>query len=347
MVHVFAMAARTAVGITAESAAAAVRARISRVAAHPLFVDSGGDHIGAAVDARLDPTLLGPTRLAALADAAIVELVEKVPLLASLPSPLTAYLALPESRPGFETKATDQVVQELQAAASGRGWRLRVEVAGRGHAGGLEALALATMRLEHRGHELCIVGGADSYFEPDTIDWLQDHRQIIGADVRNGFVPGEGAGFLLIGSEGARRQLRLTSLGVVRGSSVALERKPIKAELINSGEGLAEAIAGASQSLRLPAEAADAVYCDINGERYRSEEWAFAVLRVPHAIKDSAFVAPSDCWGDVGAASGPLGCILALRSWARRYAQGPRALVWAGSEAGVRAAAVLQASSGG
>jgi 3-oxoacyl-[acyl-carrier-protein] synthase-1 len=88
------------------------------------------------------------------------------------------------------------------------------------------------------------------------------------------------------------------------------------------------------------------MYCDINGERYRSEEWSLAVLRVPHATKTLDYVAPVACWGDVGAAIGPLSCILATRAWARRYSKGRNALIWCGSETGLRAAIALTAPEG-
>jgi 3-oxoacyl-[acyl-carrier-protein] synthase-1 len=95
-------------------------------------------------------------------------------------------------------------------------------------------------------------------------------------------------------------------------------------------------------SLRLPAEAVDDVYGDINGERYRTDEWGFAVLRTNHALRSVQSEVPTQCWGDVGAASGALGCMLAVRAWARGYAKGTRALVWAGSDGGLRSAVVLE-----
>jgi 3-oxoacyl-[acyl-carrier-protein] synthase-1 len=123
---------------------------------------------------------------------------------------------------------------------------------------------------------------------------------------------------------------------------VAVETKLIKSEGINLGEGLASAIEAASRGLKLPGEAVDMVICDINGERFRSEEWGFALLRCPEVARDPAYQAPSDCWGDIGAASGPLFVALAVQEWARGCAAGPRALLWASSEGGLRAALVLE-----
>ncbi|PRP93614.1 hypothetical protein [Enhygromyxa salina] len=98
---------------------------------------------------------------------------------------------------------------------------------------------------------------------------------------------------------------------------------------------------GALAGLRLPAEAAGMIFSDINGERYRSEEWGFVALRAPEAFGSSSYEAPVDCWGDVGAASGALFGVLSVRSWARGYALGSRALLMTGSTSGLRGAILL------
>jgi len=341
-VHVIALAARTPVGFSAEATAAAVRAGISRLALHPFMVDDTGEKLHAAFDPSLERPCFGCDRMIALASAALDELIAKLTKNVAWPSPIPVLLAAPEARPGFGDQDAQRLVTRLRASLPNAAAKLDVQLVGRGHAGGLHALQLAMQRMSP-GNDLFVVGGVDSYLEADTIDWLASNRQLSSSEVRSGFVPGEGAGFIALGTEGALRQLRLTSLAVVRGAGTAKESKLIKTDAINLGEGLAAAIQSASHGLRLPDEAVDTVYCDINGERYRSEEWGFALLRGgQREVKSSGYVAPADCWGDVGAASGPLLCLLAVRSWARRYAAGPRALVCAGSESGLRGAVVLE-----
>ena len=96
-------------------------------------------------------------------------------------------------------------------------------------------------------------------------------------------------------------------------------------------------------TLRLPDERIDDLYCDINGERHRTDEWGFTALRHHAAIRDgSDYVTAAGAWGDVGAASGVLSCVLAIRAWERRYAHGPRALIWASSPAGLRGVVILE-----
>ena len=63
------------------------------------------------------------------------------------------------------------------------------------------------------------------------------------------------------------------------------------------------------------------VYCDLNGEPYRADEFGFAALRTKeHFASASDFVAPADCWGDVAAAGGAA----ASRAGGGRRAQGLR-----------------------
>jgi 3-oxoacyl-[acyl-carrier-protein] synthase-1 len=91
-----------------------------------------------------------------------------------------------------------------------------------------------------------------------------------------------------------------------------------------------------------PSDPVDRIICDMNGERYRANEYGFAVLRNPGRFKDAAdFETPADCWGDVGAASGPLFVSLVTEAEARGYSKGPLSLIWASSENGTRAAALL------
>ncbi|TGO02654.1 hypothetical protein PN36_21215 [Candidatus Thiomargarita nelsonii] len=60
-------------------------------------------------------------------------------------------------------------------------------------------------------------------------------------------------------------------------------------------------------------------------------------------IEPGKFIAPADCWGDVGAATGALLINLITTAAAKGYAQGELSLLWASSESGERSAALLQA----
>jgi 3-oxoacyl-[acyl-carrier-protein] synthase-1 len=206
----------------------------------------------------------------------------------------------------------------------------------------LEAIKHATERLASGQAEIWMVAGVDSYLDPDTLDWLDANRQLDRDGVRSGFTPGEAASALVIAGETARRYLPTPPLGQIRGVHTAIEPKVIGGDEEVLGEGLHRAVAGAIAGLQFPAEAMDVVYSDINGERYRTDEWGAAAIRLGPALRGPGYHVSTTSWGDVGAASAGLAFTLAIRAWARGYSKGPRALVWGSSPGGLRGAAVLQ-----
>lgn len=341
-VYVVAHGARTPVGLTGQSSAAAVRAGICRHSVHPFLLDGHGEPIVLARDGVLEAEMLGAARLAVLCRNAQEEALAKILRGNPLGRPLPMLMALPELRPGFTAAAIEDVLSSLRAPILDGRQQVDVELVGRGHAGGLQAFDIAVRRIAAGATEVCLVGGGDSYCEPATLEWLEETQQLKTGHVRGGFIPGEGAGVIVLASRAGCREMGLPPLASVRGVGSATETKLIRIDDVNVGEGLVQALSIAMGAVGAPAEAPDEVYCDINGERYRSEEWGFAVLRAHQLLRSGAYHAPADCWGDVGAASGPLLCILAVQAWLRRYAVGPRALIWCGSEGGLRSSVVLE-----
>ncbi len=137
------------------------------------------------------------------------------------------------------------------------------------------------------------------------------------------------------------RRLGLPGLIGIVATASSVEANLLKSTDICLGEGLGQAFEVVAQALG-QGHAATRVICDMNGERYRANEYGMAALRVPRLFHNAAaFDTPADCWGDVGAASGPLHLCLAIEAEARGYATGPLTLVWGSSESGQRSAALL------
>jgi 3-oxoacyl-[acyl-carrier-protein] synthase-1 len=218
-----------------------------------------------------------------------------------------------------------------------------VNVSTQGHAAGLAALAAATEQIQQGEIEACLVGGVESYFHPDTLEWLDENRQLAGVVSRSAFVPGEGAGWFLLMTEQASIRLGVVPLARLLAVAIGRETQLIKTSDICLGVGLTTVVQSAIRRLSPNSGRINAVTCDINGERYRGEEWGFVCLRLSQYFDDpTAYDSPADCWGDLGAASAPLFAMLACQAAARGYAKGPRSLLWASSEGGLRGAAVLE-----
>ncbi len=341
-VHIVATGARTPLGLHATPSAAAYRAGISGMGTHPFMVDHLGYPAPGALDALLDPALMGPDRLLALAESALRDACAPLYDTPRLSLRVPVLLGLPELRPGFDEQDAEAVRFGL-----GRFEGMPLEISEvrtftAGHAAGLVALAAATEEIRRGAFEACLVGGVDSYFHPDTMEWLDENQQLAGADARSAFVPGEGAGFCLLLAERPSRYLGLRVLATVVTVALGNETKLIKTPDICLGEGLAETVQGALGRLNPPAEKINDVICDINGERYRGEEWAFVCLKLSQYFDDpTAYRSPADSWGDTGAASGPLFTMLACQAAEHGYADAHRTLLWTSSERGQRGAAVL------
>jgi 3-oxoacyl-[acyl-carrier-protein] synthase-1 len=189
--------------------------------------------------------------------------------------------------------------------------------------------------------ELVLAGGVDSYLNAETLNWLDEGEQLHSEGNIYGFCPGEAAGFVLMATPQTARRLGLPGLIGIVATASAIEANLLKTTDICIGEGLGQAFEVVAQALG-QGHAATRVICDMNGERYRANEYGMAALRVPRLFHNAAaFDTPADCWGDVGAASGPLHMCLAIEAEARGYATGPLTLVWGSSESGQRSAALL------
>lgn len=333
---------RCAVGLSAAAAAAAVRAGISRLREHPYLIDKTGQPMIVAREPSVAPEEQSAERFVALARPAMQEAMATLRQShLQLPS-LPVVVGIPEPRPGLPAgieRALARVAEELALSPDGAA----ITTLARGNAAGLMAMETACQMLRHGRASLCLAGGVDSYLFATSLEWMDDVGILKSEVNRNGFPPGEAAGFCLLAAPSAVERWQLPVLGWLVSVSSAWEECRIRSKGICVGRGLSDAVAGATKMLRQPEELIDETICDLNGEPYRSEEFAFTVLRTQMAFVDfTRFITPADCWGDVGAASGPLFASLAVAAGRRGYAKGPRALLWASSEGGDRAAAVVQ-----
>jgi 3-oxoacyl-[acyl-carrier-protein] synthase-1 len=88
------------------------------------------------------------------------------------------------------------------------------------------------------------------------------------------------------------------------------------------------------------------VYSSMNGESHWSKEWGVAFLRNRAAFDpDHGMRHPSDCYGDVGAATGPMLVGLAADGLSRGYRRGS-IMVYASSDSAPRAATIVTGAAG-
>lgn len=336
MIDLLGMGARTPVGLTAPSSAAALRAGISRLREFP-FTTMRGEPLVIGADRQLKSTIQGPSRMVELAATAVGEAL--VGLSPAVVPECRIWLALPEPRPGFRDRDAATVEQAIVEQVRQRGFRCDATIGGRGHAGVMQCVQriLAITNSEHPQ----LVVGVDSYCDDACLSWLEQERRLAQDGVRGGFTPGEAAGCLLLGRRRLGTHLGRRPLATISGASARLEMQLRDSDAGSFGVAMSQAVLDAAAGLSLPAEAASDVYCDLNGERYRSEEWGMFATRTYAALQTLQYKTFCDSIGDIGAAFGAIATVVAAQSFFRGYARGPRTLVMAGSDSGARGAMFL------
>ncbi|MFV0300522.1 MAG: beta-ketoacyl synthase N-terminal-like domain-containing protein [Paracoccus sp. (in: a-proteobacteria)] len=340
--------ARTPLGLGRAASAAAVRCGISAIAEHPHLIDRFGEPMKVTRDAELEIDLSGAERLAALAIPALTEALAPLADIEAAPR-IALTFSLGEVRPGQAAKTGRAVAGLLHVWLEAQFGSCRVLPWMGGHAGGILAIQAGTRLIAEGRADLVLAGGVDSYLATETLEWLDETEQLHSDGYIYGFCPGEAAGFVLMAAPGTVRKLGLHPLLELAGIGAGVETNLIGTEDIVLGEGLAAALREAGSQAGLSGDGGvDRILCDMNGERYRGNEYGFAVLKSAGLFRDAGdFEAPADCWGDVGAASGPLYVALIAEAESRGYSRGPLSLIWASSRAGRRGAAILRGGGAG
>jgi 3-oxoacyl-[acyl-carrier-protein] synthase I len=329
MVYVVAAGASTALGRSALTAAAAVRAGLAAQSQHPYMVDRLGKPMVLARAPWLPAELGLRQRMTSLMLEAFKQALAPVaPGLKSSRAPFAIVVGLPAERPGWRPVLQRALLKTLERSVP-EGVALSIKTAlSLGHVAGLSAMQEGC-RLIHEGHaHVVVVGGVESYIDRETLEWLDWTGQLAGETNPRGFVPGEAAAFCVLASDEAIWRAGFSSLGLLGGCATEREPRLRRDQAVCIGDGLTQAFKRTLACIG-PGERVDQLIYDFNGQPHRAEEYGFAMLRVGERFRDPTDLrTPAQCWGDVGAASGPLFAILALAAAARGYSQGPNTLFW-------------------
>lgn len=344
--EVLAVGLATPVGLGSEAVAAAVRAGVNRFGEaryrnktlepqrmslladeHLRALSAAADSAGRAIAPR--------DRMLGLAAVALREACGRCP------DRVSVLLALPEARPGVPDAPGKGFLRDLGAKAGVAIDEAASREYRQGGAAAMLALRDAAGLVAAGREDVVAVGGVDSLTERALLDALDAEGRLLGGSM-DGLIPGEGAGFLLLGSRAAGRRLGLASLAQVAAVGLGIERGHRYSSEPYLGEGLAQAL----QALFAAAPGAPrvrCVYAGLNGEGLAAKEWGVAYLRSAERFADDFQVEhPADCLGDAGAALGPILLGLAAIGLEKGYREDP-CLVWSTSDREARGAALLRA----
>jgi 3-oxoacyl-[acyl-carrier-protein] synthase I len=328
----------TSVGLSAPAACAAIRAGITNHT-ETRFMGSDGEWImGAQVP--LEKPWRGRTKLVKMAAMAIQEAL--APLDDIQPESLPLILCVAEhERPGRLEGLDNALFGELETELGMRFHSVASAVIPQGRASVPLALAQARKLMADQLMLRVLIVATDSLLVGPTLAAFGERERLLTARNSNGFIPGEGAGAMLVSAVWNKTEPQLLCVGVGRGS----ERAHVNSDDPLRADGLTDAIKNALADAGCGMGDLDFRITDNSGEQYYFKEAALALSRTLRVRKEEFDIwHPADCIGEVGAAIGPVILAKALAACQKVYTRGRNILVHAGNDAGRRAAAILRYS---
>jgi 3-oxoacyl-[acyl-carrier-protein] synthase-1 len=323
----------TAVGMDAPSCCAAFRAKLTNPTP-TRFMDSTGNWIMAhQVDLPGEKT--GLLKLARMAAAVTEEVLSEVPRGEWDEMALLLCVAEPE-RPGRLDGLDDRLMKHIQAQLDTR-FGAQSAIVAQGRIGVAVALAQARTLIQTGAVRRVVVVGVDSLLSWQTLMHYDRVDRLLREDNSNGFMPGEGAGALLVGDPGGKDELLCTGIGFGREAAHIDSEEPLRAE------GLATAIRSALTEAGRTMHDFDYRVTDISGEQYYFKEAALALSRTLHKPKEEFDIwHPAECTGEAGALAGAAVIGLADAACRKGFTKGHHIVAHMSNDGGQRAAVVLQ-----
>jgi 3-oxoacyl-[acyl-carrier-protein] synthase I len=323
----------TSVGLTAAASCAAIRAKLSNPS-ETRFIDSSGAWI-MAHSVLLDQPWRGRSKLVKMAIMAIDECLMDVPRNDWSHIPLLLCVA-ERTRPGRLNGIDDELFGEIQR-------ELGVEFAegslilphGRVSVG--TALKHARRILAGTSAPSVLIAATDSLLTWPTLSVYERNDRLLSPKNSNGFMAGEGAAAVLVGSADGGNQLYFMGLGFANEPAGIDSERPVR------GDGLARAIRHAVSDAGCEIHDIDFRITDLSGEQYYFKEAALAMSRILRVRKEELDIwHPAECIGESGAVNGIATIVVALAACRKGYAPGPSILCHAAADSGERTASVLQ-----
>jgi 3-oxoacyl-[acyl-carrier-protein] synthase-1 len=205
-----------------------------------------------------------------------------------------------------------------------------------GRVGAAIALRSARGLIASRQAKHVLIAAADSLVSWPTLSAYERQQRLLTPANSNGFIPGEGAGALLIGDVTGEARVICSGLGFAEEPAHINSEEPLRAG------GLTRAIGGALEEAGLKMHELDFRITDVAGEQYYFKEATLALSRLLRARKEEFDIwHPAECIGECGALAGLVTIVVAFVACQKSYSKGDRILCHASNDNGMRAAAVL------
>ncbi len=347
----------TPVGLNAVASCAAVRAglvRFNELADCPLRDQDGK----ARVDAEGNPLVVVTSsvqgldapesdtdRLQVLLSAALDDLFTQIDTRVD-GQHTAAVLALPSGQPA---PISDRSFEQLISKASGQGATFgKTAVYAGDNAGLIEGLAELWPDLSRGTYRRAIVAGVDSLVGTTTLNALYDQGRLKTRNRPVGLIPAEASCVLVLETLNEAQQRGAEVLATVEGPAIAHDPAADDTAGVCEGVGLSHALRQTLEQVGTREAPRELLIADINGEPYRSEELAYAQVRVLSDDRtDWPLWHPADSLGATGAASASIAIAVATRAFCRGYAPADAAMITASSPGSLRGSVYVRAFASG
>jgi 3-oxoacyl-[acyl-carrier-protein] synthase-1 len=323
----------TSVGLSAPASCAAFRAKLTNPT-ETRFIDSSGQWI-MAHQVALEQPWRGLAKLAKMAARAIDEAMQGIERKAWRNVPLLLCVAEKE-RPGRIDGLDDRLVADICSELDAH-FHAESAIVAHGRVGVAVALAQARRLIHERGIAQVLVAATDSLITWPTLSHYERESRLLTEGNSNGFMPGEGAGALLVSRPAGGAELLVTGIGF------AVEKAHIDAEEPLRAEGLTQAIRAALADAGVQMHDMDFRVTDVSGEQYYFKEAALALSRTLRQRKEEFDIwHPAECTGEPGAVAGVSVLVAVDAACRKAYSKGSAILSHWAADSGQRAAATLR-----
>lgn len=210
-----------------------------------------------------------------------------------------------------------------------------------GRAAGIEGLMLAHHYLTQQRADFVVLGGSDSGADVLRLRQLEKMDRLLTPESKDGFAPGEGAGFLLLTVRPELALVRNGHIVALHPPGIAEEPGHLHSREPYRGDGLDQAFKKALGERPRPS-GIHSIYSSMNGEHHWAKEYGVAYMRNRDAFRDPVGVEhPADCFGDLGCAMSPVLVGLAAEQLLKQPTPGAH-LVYSSSDFGKCGAVVVE-----
>lgn len=208
----------------------------------------------------------------------------------------------------------------------------------KGRAAGLEALDFAFKYLMDQPQDYLLVVGVDSYDDDTILNRFSE--RLLTSETADAFAPGEGACALLLTRHQQLAEHRNGAVIAIHPPGLAEEEGHMFSSSPYRGDGLAEAFRRALTAH--PNRSIDSIYSSMNGENHWSKEYGVAYLRNKEKFAEPINTEhPADCYGDLGAATGPALIALAAENL-HKMKNVNKHLIYSSADKATRGAVVVE-----